>query len=411
MPSLRIAIMSDIHADERENQDTRVFVEPQSPRAGQYPLTDLENLVSAQRLRSDYLLLPGDIANKANAEGLQYGWRRSHAIAAELGARLLATAGNHDVVTHSFAPDPAATLKDLLPSFPTGDPSLDAHYWERGWSVVEAPDHRIVILNSTADFPSYPVDVVQDSDRDAYFKFVDRGGLGPNVEAELESYLASAEPKLNLLLVHHHPLEHQLRSHLQDTYGPMRRGGELIELLTRAYATGRWLVVHGHKHIPQLANATSTSSNGPIMICAASLGAKIWDPVNTVARNQFHIVEVDADLDGGGPGLLGTVRSWTWGVGIGWYRSERLGSGLPGLAGFGSTIEPRVLLARINESVPQAPGMFVQRHELLRTVPELPYLMPEDEAMLEEMASGSGLTFIRAPGGQLLSIAREVGSL
>ncbi|MDF2991440.1 MAG: hypothetical protein K0S37_1954 [Microbacterium sp.] len=370
-------------------------------------MADLEQLVLNEKLSADYLLLPGDIANRANAEGLQYGWRRSHTIAASLGAHLIATAGNHDVVTHSFTEDPQQMLRDLLPSFPTGDPEVDVAYWDRGWTVVEHDDHRFVVLNSTADFPPFPRDAGEEAGA-LYRLTVERGGLAANVEQELEAYLDSAPPKLNILLVHHHPVEHQLPTGLQDTYGPMRRGSELIDLLTSAHSTGRWLIVHGHKHVPQLAAATSTSANGPIVLCAGSLGAKLWDPVTTVARNQFHILEVTADLSGTGPGLLGKVESWTWGVGVGWYRSERRGSGLPGLTGFGNTTEPRVLLSRIDAAVPETPGMFVQHHELIRTVPELPYLMPADETMLEEMAKRRGLQFHRSSGGQLLTVAREV---
>lgn len=399
--------MSDIHADESENQDTRVYVEPRAGRRGQYPMADLEQLVASESLRADYLLLPGDIANKANAEGLQYGWRRSHMIAERLGARLIATAGNHDIVTHSMSENREQMLLDLLPTFPTGDPEVDERYWSSGWAVVEESDHRFIILNSTADFPTYPLDPTAD-ELTQYLSMVDRGGLAANVEQELELYLDSADPKLNVLLVHHHPVEHQLPTGLQDSYGPMRRGSELVGLLTNAYSSGRWFVVHGHKHVPQLAAATSTSANGPIVLCAGSLGAKLWDPVTTVARNQFHVVDVGADLGGSGPGLLGTVESWTWGVGVGWYRSERRGSGLPGLTGFGNTTEPRVLLARIDAAVPNVPGMFIQHHELIRSVPELPYLLPIDEQILEDMGRRLGLLFNRSPGGQLLTVAREV---
>lgn len=408
MATIRIAIMSDIHADESENVDTRIFVEHGPARRGQFPMSDLDRLVASKGIVADYLLLPGDTANRANAEGLQYGWRRAHGVASMMGAKLIATAGNHDVITHSPSLDRSWMLRNLLPSFPTGGLTTDSAYWDRGWCVIEESDHRILVLDSTADFPNYPVGYASDStEMKTYFNIVDRGGLRVNVEQELEEYLETAPPKLNVALVHHHPLEHQLRVHLQDAYGAMRRGSEIVEILTRAHRSGRWLIVHGHKHIPQLVSATTISANGPIVLCAGSLGAKIWDPINTVARNQFHIVDLQVGPNSEVLGLAGSIESFTWGVGVGWYQSERRGSGLPGWAGFGSLVEPRMLASRIDTLVPRSPGAFTDYHEIVAQVPELPFVMPVDEEALEEIAATYGLSFVRV-AERITSIAREV---
>lgn len=406
MTKLRFAIMSDIHADESENSDTRIYLEPSLTRRGQYPMADLQSLISEESLTADYLLLPGDTANKANAEGLQYGWRRSHGIASSLGARLIATAGNHDVVTHSPSPDRWQMLRDLLPSFPTGDPTLDVQYWSNGWCVVEETDHRILVLNSTADFPPYPADPDSDEGKQ-YFEHIERGGLLASVEEEVRTFLNGAPPKINIAMVHHHPLEHQLASHLQDSYGPMRRGGELIELFTNAYSSGRWLVLHGHKHIPQLVRATSVSSNGPIMLCAGSLGAKIWDPIDTVARNQFHVLEIENRSPVIGSTPVGTIESFSWGVGVGWYRSERKGSGLPARAGFGSNADPAHLAARVDELVPGSSGAFVLWDELVGSLTDLPFLMPADEDALEFHLAERGLHSLRGANNQVELIGRK----
>ncbi|WP_411557023.1 metallophosphoesterase family protein [Plantibacter sp. MPB07] len=406
MPKIRFAIMSDIHADELENGDTRIYLEPTQTQRGQYPMVDLQHLITELSLTADYLLLPGDTANKANAEGLQYGWRQSHGIAALLEARLIATAGNHDVVTHSPSPDRWRMLRDLLPSFPTGDDAIDRTYWQRGWCVIEEADHRILVLNSTADFPPYPADI-RSPEGVAYFHQIERGGLLPSVEDELRAYLAGAEPKINIAMVHHHPLEHQLASHLQDTYGPMRRGGELIELFTNSHSSGRWLVLHGHKHIPQLVRATTVSSNGPIVLCAGSLGAKIWSPVDTVARNQFHVLELGSRAPEEGSTLVGSVESYSWGVGVGWYRSERKGSGLPARAGFGSNADPAHLAAQVDALVPTAPGSFLPYAHLVSHLGDLPFLMPADEEALEFHMAERGLQALRGVDNQVQVVGRK----
>ena len=300
-------------------------------------------------------------------------------------------------------------LKNLLPSFPTGISTLDTNFWARGWCVIEEADYRILVLNSTADFPDYPSGALPESDEmKAYLAFIDRGGLAPGVEAGVRTYLESAPEKLNIALLHHHPIEHQLRAHLQDGYGPMRRGGEVIDILTRSAAAGRWLVIHGHKHIPQLVSATTTSANGPIVLCSASLGAKIWDPLDTVARNQFHVVDVQFDASNPNIGLCGTVESYTWGVGVGWYLSDRTGSGLPGLSGFGAATEPRLIAARIDALIPPSPGAFVPIKDVVAVIPELPFLLPDDWVMLEDFAGAAGVIFTRNRRQRMVSVGREV---
>lgn len=404
MSGLRIAIMSDIHADEIDNDDTRIFVENGHPRVGQYPMSDLEVLIDELALEADYLLLPGDTANKANAVGLQFGWRRSHAVAAKLRAQLIATSGNHDVVTRKPVADPSFLLRNLLPGFPTGDRTIDDLYWDKGWTVVERPDHRFLVMDSTAGFPPFPTSGSAEDEK-SYLLEIERGALRDGAEADIEAYIAKAPRKLNIALLHHHPVEHQLREHLKDGYGPMRRGSELIDILASKPNSGRWLVVHGHKHIPQLVAATSVSASGPIVLCAGSLGGRIWEPVNTVARNQFHIVDVEnehPDL-----GFAGTVESYTWGVGFGWYLSERRGSGLPGRAGFGSTLSPDLLVTKIDRALPPGTGSFLSSSEVKRSVPEIPYLLPQDSFALEDLASLSGIIFARTHDGQIQSIARK----
>lgn len=408
MAKLRLAVMSDLHVGSTENDDTRAFVEPKMARSGMFPMSDLDALIVRESISADYLLLPGDTANKADAGGLQYGWRRAHIAAQAMGAKLLAASGNHDVVTHGPSTDRYSMLKNLLPGFPTGNLQADRDYWAHGWCVIEEEDHRFVILDSTADFPPYPDPSASDASAlQDYFTVVDRGGLKPGVEAALEEYLSSATEKLNIALVHHHPMEHQLKSYMQDGYGPMRRGSDLVDLFTKSHRSGRWFVVHGHKHVPQVAAATATSANGPVMLCSGSFGAKFWHPIENITRNQFHIVNIQSSLDG--LRLSGSIESYTWGLGYGWYRSERKGSGMPGRAGFGSTADPRAITSQINSVVPQMPGSFARFEELASLVPDFPYLMPVDEEVLVELLADEGLVVMRSGTGAVMSIAREVG--
>lgn len=407
MSELRIAVMSDIHAGERESNWTHVVAEPPVARRGQQPLSDLARLVEDSGLKADYLVVPGDIANQADAVGLAYGWRKAHAVAEQLEARLVAAPGNHDVVTRAASADPRYLLKNLLPTFPTGDATADAHFWERGWCLIEREDHRILLLDSTVDFPEFPIGAVEgDDDWKTYIAAIDRGGFPEDVEEELDSRFRNCSEKLNLAVLHHHPQEHQLRTYLQDGYGAMRRGGDLLDLLSRHAQMGRWIVVHGHKHIPQLVNAVGATSNGPLVLCAASLGAKIWDPVNTVARNQFHLITASAADSSTTGSLMGAVESYTWGYGEGWQLSERRGSGLPGNSGFGCAEDFRTVGAHIERVMEGEELQFIPYSDLVEAVPQLPYLLPRDWDFLEDHLEVRGYAFTRNRQQRIVQLAR-----
>lgn len=409
MTSLRVAIASDIHAGTSSSQSTHVLASPLPLQRGLQPLSDLAHFIRDCELTADYLIVPGDVADQADAVGLAYGWRQVHAIADNLGASIVAVPGNHDVITHSEAIDPRALLKNLLPSFPSGESETDAKFWKQGWAVLERPDHRVLMIDSTFGFPSFPVGATEgDHEWNEYMKAIDRGSFLHSVELELDDYFRDAGPSLNFAVIHHHPQEHQHKSYLQDQYGPMHRGADLLDLLSRHPRMGRWILIHGHRHIPQLVNAVTITSNGPMVMCAASLGAKLWSPVDTIARNQFHIVDA-TDQDASFPGSVrGCVASYTWGYGVGWHPSERQGAGLPSTSGFGCADDFRLVSQLISSHMDANALQFAKYADLKIAVPQLPYMLPMDLEFLESDLEEKGFGFMRDRQNRLRQINRIV---
>lgn len=396
MTTIRIAVASDLHAFDVASQDSHVVIEPPSARPNQQPLSDLVAFVSNNSISADLLFVPGDIANHANTPGLSYGWRRLHELASAMGAQLLAVPGNHDVVTHEPVADPRAPLKNLVPTFPSGEAVGDDAFWEQGWLLLEYPEHRVLLLDSTRGFPPYPVGAPRNSKRwRKYLRSLDRGSFSRSIEDELETIFKDLTPKLNLAMVHHHPMEHQMREHLQDEYGPMKRGSDLIDLLSRHPDAGRWILIHGHKHIPQLSHAIGATANGPLLLCAASVGGKLWSPINTVTRNQFHLLTAENDPIPGTSSIRGTVENYTWGFGQGWIESERMGAGLPANTGFGCSEDFRSVADRLVDLMETEDLEFISIASLLRRTPYLPHILPADFSYLEIELEKRGFGFDR----------------
>src|SRR4051794_4085534 len=121
----RVALASDLHAysgDLPEGERPSFLWAGAAADTSSDPAAALLDLVKKEGLTVDLMLATGDLGDKASPEGLKYAWSFLNALAAELGAPLAATAGNHDVDSgRHHADDPFEALKGLRPLFPWAD--------------------------------------------------------------------------------------------------------------------------------------------------------------------------------------------------------------------------------------------------------------------------------------------------
>lgn len=199
--SLTIAVASDLHAcpatQEASISHLRVGAVDDSPQTN--PLLGLKELISNQQLSADMLLLPGDLADKAEPSALRYSWTHLQEVASLLAASyIFATAGNHDVDSrykyNHF--DAKGVLQTLSPRFPLPDEADCDRYWSRHFAIIENSFWRLVVLNSSA-FHGGQVSEYE------------HGRVSPHTLEALRKALAGADrPELNILLCHHHPHQH-----------------------------------------------------------------------------------------------------------------------------------------------------------------------------------------------------------
>lgn len=394
---LRVAVASDIHADGGfdEPSDSYVRTEPPQRSAFSNPLRDLIRYVDKERIRADILVCPGDMTNRSDNVGKTYAWSALNELAEALRAStLLATPGNHDLETHSPSPDPSGPLRTLSPSYPTRDALRDASFWRDGFCVVEDETSRLVILNSCLAFPVHPGHSAAPEEVEAYNVALDRGAFPEVTQIELEELIPSWEYRaVNLLVTHHHVAEHEKRHLFKDTYGAMVRGDELLGMLDRYSNAGRWLVIHGHKHVPLIANASGGSGTTPIVMSAASVGGKLWHPIVSVTRNQFHILEFHTDAVLGLPDMRGICESYMWGFGDGWGAASSVQAGLPAQCGFGVMCDHRDLARRVVRAMP-AEEPLAPWGALVAQVPELTYQGHRDLVLLDEALAEFGFLVV-----------------
>ena len=163
----RLVILSDLHADDS------TFSTPISPdapgpnapgrrswidfgeraRTSVDPLHTFKATVRNEKLQAEFLVVPGDICDRANGKALESAWKVIHELAHMLGdAEVIATAGNHDLDSrYRVQPyDPRATLRGLKPSFPTKGKSDCQAFWADSWAVLERGPCRFLVVNSCA---------------------------------------------------------------------------------------------------------------------------------------------------------------------------------------------------------------------------------------------------------------------
>jgi hypothetical protein len=120
----------------------------------QHPVQSLLDLIKTERLSSDILLLPGDLANKACLEGLSHGWDLSLEVGRQLSCKeVFPVLGNHDIESRrtrdTGARDPMYHARNLRPGFPFADEALCQQFFSEGFCIAEpAPSVRIVLINS-----------------------------------------------------------------------------------------------------------------------------------------------------------------------------------------------------------------------------------------------------------------------
>lgn len=392
--ALRVAIASDLHTSATPNNDS--WAVSSETRKGYNPLVGLLDLVDDPAIAADILLLPGDLTNRGDETELGVAWSRAQELGTALGAgHVVATPGNHDLKSHTPGiTDVTVAARALTPSFPTLEPARDAEFWSEGLCVVEGDDWQIVVVNSCVEHYPQPPSTATQEELDAHAELVDRGSFTQALEEQLKDVIRNTTTAVNILVCHHHPLEHEHEPLFADSYGPMKSGQRLLACL-REDTSNHWLLVHGHKHAPRfLHDAGGTAA--PFILGAGSTGAQIWSPLHTVARNQFHLLEVSDYRDSRRLGLRGAVQTWFWGYGIGWRPAPREGTGLPGFCGFGTSLSGEVLADAIRAKM-DTDGPVISATDLPTDVFQL---LPDDLARLESQ--------LRARQIALLSVENRI---
>lgn len=385
MTKLRILVLSDLHVHSKAPSDPGVPSQfsslPRYENELHNPVRACEALLRNRKGSIDWIVCPGDLGDKNNAENKSYAWRELNWLKRKLGARhLIAAVGNHDIDSRRADPGtlPDAGVRALSPKFPiVGSGSNNGQFWQSGFVIKKFPrlDTTLCLLNSCA---FHGVGGVDDEH--------ERGRLPEDVLEQLQHRLPSSTSAINVLVMHHHAHKHPW---LLNDESHAVNGIQLIEILKESRS--RWLVVHGHRHLPQLWYS-GAAHNSPVVLSSGSPSATPYPVRGRTTRNQMHLLTIDGSLSARFPEeLFGKVRTWSWSPGVGWVRGSSSGDGLPSICGFGRSGGVDLLANEIETVFQGSAVATIAWQEIAAQHPHIDYLTPEDFEVFQNLLERKNL--------------------
>lgn len=406
---MKIAVLSDLHiydATEAGGGVKPSYLDAANInlRNSTNPLASLHDLIAREGLEADYVVCPGDIADKASPSALQIGWSALHDLSKRLGAEeLLVTNGNHDIDSRfqASAFDAKGVLLSLAPYFPIDDLGDANFYWARNYVICERDGCRFLLINSAA-YHGYSGRAGSPEKEPEYT----HGRISSwTIDAIVKDLAGRSVYPVNIAVFHHHPIRHHGITY-QD-YSEMEGGGRLLEALTNA-TCGEWILIHGHKHIPRLAYAGG-GAEPPFIFCAGSFSATLMGEI-AQTKNQFYILDVDNKNGIGGLTLCGAISAWDWAPAVGWSPAIQSG-GICARAGFGYRGSLQSLAQQVDAYMKASGHRILRRAEMSASkftaeVPGLLYVLPADFKKLDLALEKMEITLAREASGEILEIVR-----
>lgn len=353
---MRVAIISDLHCKHSSTdgnaKSTLLYSDDIGGGSLTNPIKALKNLLLEEELKCEIVVCPGDIADKADSQGLSTGWSYLESVQRATEASLLvATVGNHDVnVKCTDDQDPNGKLKDLDINYPVPNKKGSKNeYWQNDFCLIKHNRVLILVFNSCHSHRNIPSSRTARIDLEQLEK----------MEIALKG-IKQEDFDYRIALCHHHPINHgNLNNPDIDL---ISNGDDFIKLLE---SNNFQIVIHGHKHEPKL----SYKDSMPIF-CSGSLSStqNVYD---LRIENTFHILEL---LPGK---AMGTIETWVLIPKRGWIK--KLGTYFPCYTGFGYRSSLDDLANRCTQWLKDNDTVLAKYKTLREAFPELDYLTPNDQ--------------------------------
>ena len=372
--SYKVAIVSDLHCLYRGEKTpsgiSHLYTNTPMKPIARHPVYALLDLLEKNpSIRADMLICPGDIADKADEQGLVSGWEFLKKIRNGLDAEhLLSTIGNHDVDSRNnfkYPSGPFEMVRSFVNDFPVPKENEQVKYWSKHFVIIESNEAQVLIINTCHNHIS------EDGARESIITTDTLDEIKKEVER-------LTEKDFRFAFCHHHPVKHSNIDLKYKDGDVIENGDKLLQLLSELRFQ---IVVHGHKHDPRI------KLEHRLTVFAAGSFSSLQNIKELGGDNCFHIVELFPNK------RYGVIKTWIYAPTRGWeQRSDRE---FPCETGFGSEKTAEELAEKFHDYYIKNNNPIVKFSEVVSIYPDVRYLIPEEQKNLNYiLKSKYNLSFV-----------------
>lgn len=376
MKSLTLAVLSDLHVGRTRAKDLSP-TDPSKAVDTEYRARFLKFLAQ-EKIFADYLVLPGDVSDKAKPDEFALASDLVTAVAKRLKVRrdrIVFVPGNHDAdwsAVTNYPDDKSgyrraqmyAPLRHSRWVFEKIMGRAHSHVLEDpNFAIWDFDDMFCVGYNSCAhDDPGHSVH---------------HGLLSLDALAKLREELKRRDlsgNRLKLFLVHHHPVQYSDPIFNEPDFSIMTNALELQRFL---HEHDFDLVIHGHKHKPNFLTLSLNVAAPLPILAAGSFSAQLDTRWSGVVTNQFHLVKI-VGREAKHGSVYGHIESWAYTSVHGWIPSAP-NHGIRHIEPFGTYTHPSILKERLEQLITTEfqSGGFLELTTLRNRDPELEFIPTE----------------------------------
>lgn len=340
--------------------------------------SQLQSALKAHRGEIDFLIVCGDIADKATIEQYEHFDILMGETCQTLGIgldRVLVTPGNHDVDWSILkAAQGGISDKRLAARY---DSIQKSHVVKVSTNAATGPkdlfsppfiacwdsDELIAVSINTAahdqpDVKNHP------------------GSIDDETIGRLKQFANDADlkrrPCPKFLIIHHHPINYSNLIEKWKDFSILQSSEELESLSS---ALGFDFIVHGHRHQPRFTSRLQTDGTQLSILGCGSFSQEFPTFVYDKLSNQFHVIDIE-QRDPNAGCLCGIIRSYAFSSFDGWRQSEDATDGIAHELKFGPGFHVAQLSSEIENTLTPivlSKGKF-NLAGIRQTIPRLQYV-------------------------------------
>ncbi|MBK9103974.1 MAG: metallophosphoesterase [Saprospiraceae bacterium] len=355
----RFFVISDLHCkhlekDSHEDDHFQLYSNKLRKPKEKHPIESLLTFLIEKDIKADYLICPGDLADKIDTQGLISGYNFLNEVSNILKSKMIfLTTGNHDIdlyLNHKEYSDKFYITKNFHAHYPIENKTLNDNYWLDNFYLYE--DEKLILVNLNSSKNILPDSVNIDEE---------------TINKLKESISKIKGDKIRIFLCHHHPIKFSNYSVKYKDNDVIDNGDVLLDILSRNKFN---LLIHGHKHIPRINVYDNVN-----IFCAGSFSC-LHNVISSGGKTVFHLIEIDDNINMSN--FRCQIKTYENSMTAGWRYSID-NKYFPAITGLGANIDIPKISKQINSIIQE----YLEWEDIIKSFPDLKYLNPKQQDELE----------------------------